>query len=204
MASFPILTLYTLFFLSSDHHIYNYIETFRYFLKNNSGVTMGLFRKLRKILSVIFENEAEQKGDDFERYVVDLFDEKNFSIVQWTTDMARKHSRFVESDCGPDLVLRHRRTNEIFCVECKFRSKTYKGKLQWSTPKQLGRYRTFSMDNRVPFFVVIGLGGKARKPKRMFCIPLEDAKYPALSPELFERFERNYKKNFSWKNGVLK
>ena len=131
MASFPILTLYILFFLSPDHHIYNYIETFRYFLKNNSGVTMGLFRKLRKILSVIFENEAEQKGDDFERCVVDLFDEKNFSIVQWTTDMARKHSRFVESDCGPDLVLRHRRTNEIFCVECKFRSKTYKGKLQW-------------------------------------------------------------------------
>ena len=91
MASFPVLTLYILFFLSSDHHIYNYIEIFRYFLKNNSGVTMGLFRKLRKILSVIFENESEQKGDDFERYVVDLFDEKNFSIVQWTTDMARKH-----------------------------------------------------------------------------------------------------------------
>ncbi|KKH48143.1 hypothetical protein [Methanosarcina sp. 1.H.A.2.2] len=65
---------------------------------------MGLFRKLRKILSVIFENESEQKGDDFEKYVVDLFDEKNFSIVQWTTDMARKHTRFVESDCDPDLV----------------------------------------------------------------------------------------------------
>ncbi|KKG11891.1 hypothetical protein EO92_08775 [Methanosarcina sp. 2.H.A.1B.4] len=38
---------------------------------------MGLFRKLRKILSVIFENESEQKGDDFEKYVVDLFDGKN-------------------------------------------------------------------------------------------------------------------------------
>lgn len=57
---------------------------------------MGLFRKLRKILSVIFENESEQKGDDFEKYVVDLFDEKKFSIVQWTTDMARKHTRFVD------------------------------------------------------------------------------------------------------------
>lgn len=57
---------------------------------------MGLFRKLRKIISVIFENESEQKGDDFEKYVVDLFDEKQFSIVQWTTDMARKHTRFVD------------------------------------------------------------------------------------------------------------
>ncbi|HII80691.1 MAG TPA: hypothetical protein HA261_09955 [Methanosarcina sp.] len=165
---------------------------------------MGLFRKIRKILSVIFENESEQKGDDFERYVVDLFNERTFSIVQWTTDMARKHNRFVESDCGPDLVLRHRRTNEIFCVECKFRSKLFKGKLQWSSPKQMGRYRTFANDNLIPFFVVIGLGGKARKPKRMFCIPLEEAKYPALFPEICEKFERSPKKNFSWKNGTLK
>lgn len=165
---------------------------------------MGLFRKLRKIISVIFENESEQKGDDFERYVVDLFDEKPFSIVQWTTDMARKHTRFVESDCGPDLVLRYKPTNEIFCVECKFRSKLFKGKLQWSASRQLGRYRVFAKDNEVPFFVVIGLGGKARKPKRMFCIPLEEAKLPALSPELFEKFERNPKKDFFWKNRVLK
>lgn len=165
---------------------------------------MSLFRKLKKILSVIFENESEQKGDDFERYVVDLFDEKNFSIVQWTTDMARKHTRFVESDCGPDLVFRHRRTNEIFCIECKFRSKLFKGKLQWSASRQLGRYRAFAKDNEIPFFVVIGLGGKARKPKKMFCIPLAEAKFPALSPELFEKFERNPKKNFFWKNGVLK
>ncbi len=112
---------------------------------------MGLFRKLSKIIRIIFEKGSEQKGDDFERYVVDLFDERHFSIVQWTTDMARKHTRFVESDCGPDLVLRYRPTNEIFCVECKFRSKLYKGKLQWSALKQLGRYRVFAKDNKVPF-----------------------------------------------------
>lgn len=165
---------------------------------------MGLFRKLREIFRVIFEKNSEQKGDDFERYVVDLFDEKHFSVVQWTTDMARKHTRFVESDCGPDLVLRYRYTNEIFCVECKFRSKLFKGKLQWSASRQLERYRAFAKYNKVPFFVVIGLGGMTRKPKKMFCIPLEEAKHPALSPELFEKFERNPKKNFFWKNGDLK
>lgn len=165
---------------------------------------MGIFRKLCKIISVIFEKESEQKGDDFERYVVDLFDKKHFSIVQWTTDMTRKHNRFVESDCGPDLVLRYRPTNEIFCVECKFRSKLFKGKLQWSEPMQLGRYRTFAKDNEIPLFIVIGFGGKARKPKRMFCIPLEHANFPAIPPEFLEKFERNPKKNFFWRNGVLK
>ncbi len=165
---------------------------------------MGLFGKLRKIIEIIFENESEQKGDDFEKYVVDLFDEKYFSIVQWTTDMARKHTRFVESDYGPDLVLRHRPTNEIFCVECKFRSKLFNGRLQWSAPRQLGRYRIFARDNEIPFFVVIGLGGKARKPKRMFCIPLEETRFTAIPSEMFEKYERNSKKKFFWKNGVLK
>ncbi|MGB9927330.1 MAG: hypothetical protein ACPK85_02850 [Methanosarcina sp.] len=165
---------------------------------------MGMFRKLRKVFSVIFEDEVVQKGDDFEKYVVDLFDEKHFSIVQWTTDMGRKHTRFVESDCGPDLVFRYRPTNEIFCVECKYRSKLFKGYLQWSASKQLNRYRLFAKDNEIPFFVVIGLGGKARKPKRMFCIPLGAAISPALSPALFEKFERNPKKKFFWKNGILK
>jgi hypothetical protein len=165
---------------------------------------MGLFRKLRKIISVVFEKESEQKGDDFERFVVDHFNEKYFSIVQWTTDMVRKHNRFVESDFGPDLVIRYKYTNEIFCVECKFRSRLYKGKLAWSTIKQLGRYRIFENDNEIPFYVVIGLGGKARKPKRMFCIPLNEIKSAALSPEFFEKYERNPKKDFFWKNGVLK
>ncbi|AKJ39987.1 hypothetical protein [Methanosarcina barkeri] len=164
---------------------------------------MGLFRKLRKVIEVIFENESEQKGDDFEKYVVDLFDEKYFSIVQWTTDMARKHTRFVESDCDPDLILRYRPTNEIFCVECKFRSGLFEGKLQWSDPQQLKRYQRFAREKKLPFFVVIGLGGDSSYPERMFCIPLKEAKYPALYPSIFEKFERKPEKSFFWKNGIL-
>jgi hypothetical protein len=38
----------------------------------------------------------------------------------------------------------------------------------------------------------------------MFCIPLQDAKYPALQPETLQKFERNPKKSFLWKNGALK
>ena len=118
--------------------------------------------------------------------------------------MARKHTRFVRIRLRPGSYTRYRPTNEIFCVECKFRSKLFKGKLQWSSPKQLGRYRIFAKDNEVPFYVVIGLGGQARKPKRMFCIPLKEAKFPSLSMEFVEKFERNSKKKFFWKNGVLK
>jgi hypothetical protein len=37
----------------------------------------------------------------------------------------------------------------------------------------------------------------------MFCLPLEEARYPALYPNILEKFERKPEKNFFWKNGVL-
>lgn len=165
---------------------------------------MGLVNKIIKAVEAFTEDESVEKGNDFERYVVDHFDKKYFSIVQWSTDIARKHDRFVESDSGPDLSVRYIPINEIFCVECKFRSGLYEEKLHWSNPEQLNRYQDFARENGHPFFVVIGLGGTPSHPERMFCIPLEEARYPALYPSVFEKFERNPDKNFFWKNGVLR
>lgn len=64
---------------------------------------MSITRKIEKVIDVLREDERVGKGDDFEKYIVDLFDENYFSVAQWTTDIARKHDCFVESDCNPDL-----------------------------------------------------------------------------------------------------
>jgi hypothetical protein len=165
---------------------------------------MGLLRKIENIVDVLTEDGSEGKGDDFERCVVDLFDEKYFSIVQWSTDITRKHDRYVESDSGPDLILRYIPKSELFCVECKFRSDLHEGELRWSNPKQLERYKKFVEKNKFPFFVVIGLGGEPSLPERMYCIPLGEAKYPALFPILFEKYERDPEKPFFWKDGDLR
>ena len=165
---------------------------------------MGILSKISKVIDIFTEEESVDKGDGFEKYVVNLFDKRYFSIVQWTTDINRKHDRFVEADAGPDLTVRYIPADEIFYVECKFRSGLYEEKLNWSNPEQLKRYQDFARENKSPFFVVIGLGGDPSSPECMFCIPLEEAKYPALYPSVFERFERASDKNFFWKNGVLK
>lgn len=164
----------------------------------------GLVGKLKRVVEVLKEDESEQKGNDFEKYVVNLFDDKYFSIVQWSTDIMRKHDRFVESDTGPDLIVRYLPKDEVFCVECKFRSGLFEGKLQWSDSQQLKRYQDFAREKKLPFFVVIGFGGNSSYPERMFCIPLEEAKYPALFPGVFKKFERNPNKPFFWKSGLLK
>lgn len=165
---------------------------------------MSLVSRISRALDVLMEDEAVEKGNDFEKYIVSLFDENYFSIAQWTADLARKHDRFVESDCNPDLRIRYKPKNEVFCVECKYRSALYEGKLPWSNPNQLKRYQEFARENELPVFVVIGLGGSADSPEKMFCIPLREAKYPELFPSLFERFERDPEKRFFWKNGILR
>ena len=144
------------------------------------------------------------KGNSFETCVVDLFDKSHFTVVEWTTDMMRKHNRYVESDSNPDLTMRHKTTDMMFSVECKFRSNLYKGALDWSNWKQLRRYKLYSSDNEVPLFVVIGLGGSPQYPDRMFCIPIEGIEYPALYPKIFEEYERDPRKMFFCDGVILK
>ena len=88
-------------------------------------------------------------------------------------------------------------------MECKFSSGLYQGKLHWSDLGQLERCRNYARERELPFFVVIGLGGSPLYTERMFCIPLEEARYPALYPGVFERFERDPEKMFFWKDKEL-
>jgi hypothetical protein len=166
---------------------------------------MSFLGKLERIADVLAEGESVEKGNDFERYVVNLFDERYFSIVDWTSDISRKHDRLVESDGNPDLTVRYnyKDRNELFCVECKYRSGFYNGKLHWAKPYQMERYQRYARERGLPFFVVIGLGGKPDNPDFLFCIPLEEAKYPALYPSVLEKYERDPYKRFFWNEKYL-
>lgn len=66
---------------------------------------------------------------------------------------------------------RYKDREELFYVECKFRSDLYQNKLNWTNPDQLERYREYERESKLPFFVVIGLGGSPDYPERMFCNP---------------------------------
>ncbi len=149
------------------------------------------------------ESENVEKGNKFERYVVDKFDDKLFSIVEWTTDMCRKHNRYVESDCNPDLVIRDRTTNEIFCVECKYRSRLVNGFFNWSYPDQIARYFSYSRDRKIPFYVVLGLGGNPDSPIELFCVPLQEAKNPQIHIDMLRKYYHDLRRGFIWKNGIL-
>lgn len=150
------------------------------------------------------QSEYVEKGDKFEKYVVDRFDDRFFSIVEWTTDMSRKHNRFVESDCNPDLVIRDRKTNEIFCIECKYRSHLINGYFNWSYPEQMNRYFSYAHERRIPFHVVLGFGGSPDSPSDVFCVPLEEAKDPQIHISKLCKYHHNPTEALVWEKGTLR
>ncbi len=166
---------------------------------------MGILNKIGKAFDALKEEENENydKGVKFEKYVISLFSPKYFSIADWTRDSSGKHNIRVESDSNPDLTIRYLLTKEKFSVECKYRSNLYEGKLRWTYGQKIEDYRQYAQENDIPTFIAIGLGGYPDEPKRMFCIPLEEAKYPELYPSIYERYERNPRKQFFWKNELL-
>lgn len=154
-----------------------------------------------------------QKGIAFERFVVDLFLKRSkfFAIHDWTNDIYEKRKGIkVESNKNPDLVIRYKHTDEKIAIECKYRSYYYQNhkfksqSIKWSNPHQIKQYKEFSRLNDIPVFIVIGVGGEPDKPEDMFCIPLDEAKYPELFMSVLKKFERKPGEGFFWKNGMLR
>lgn len=168
---------------------------------------MGLLDKAINVLEDIqhdFSNDSFTVGLRFEEYVNSLFNTKYFAIAEKTHSTKTNQEQYVESSMNPDFVYRYKPTNELFAVECKYRSGLNEdGMLSWSYPKQLKRYQEFQFERNIPVFVVIGFRGYDDEPDDMFCIPLNEAKYPDLYPSVFNRYSRNPKKHFFWKDGVL-
>ena len=160
--------------------------------------------KVLKDIKMATSNDPFVVGQIFEEYVDDLFSKKYFVIVEKTHSTETNKQEYIESSMNPDFVYRYKPTGELFAVECKYRSYLIDGKLSWSNTKQLRRYREFQRERNIPVFIVIGLGGEDVSVfDEMFCIPLDEAKYPDLYPSVFIRYGRDPEKPFFWKNGTL-
>ena len=145
------------------------------------------------------------KGGVFEKLVVDLFPEKVFALIYATTTREDLNGRKVESAKNPDFQFQHRPTGHKFWVECKYRKSLFKKKLHWCEPWQFDRYKKFQEDIRPQkVFVVMGKGGNPNTPDEMYCMPLDEIKYPALYPSVLEPYKRPVDKSFWYNGGRLK
>jgi hypothetical protein len=117
----------------------------------------------------------KQKGDDFEKYIVQKFSKSYFSILEWTGDKYVE-GMYAKSNTNPDLTLKFKMKDieTEFAVECKYRSDYYKNGVEWCTEQQLANYKTFAASKEIAVFVAIGMGGAPTTPEELFIIPLTE------------------------------
>ena len=158
---------------------------------------MSFFDAIRHNLS---ENR-EWKGQDFEEYVNDLFDKKEFAYSERAHTHRTNKERYIESTLNPDFVFLHKRSNELFAVEYKYRDHLHEGCLNWCIPSQLERYQKFVEKRKIPLYIVIGVGNDGKiPPKELFVIPLEVAELPVLPPAVFQKYSMKPKMKLTYRN----
>jgi hypothetical protein len=122
-------------------------------------------------------DESLRKGHQFEDYIITLFNERKFKLIEWRSDKKASNGVYPESCTYPDLEFAFLgRRKHRFAVECKWREDFKDGKIKWSYLKQIETYCNFQSERNIPVFIAIGIGGLPTHPERLFVTPLHDIK----------------------------
>lgn len=120
-------------------------------------------------------------GNDFEDYVITMFDPDMFELIHRTPTNDDTNGRFVHSMVYPDLRFREKSTGRKFWVEVKYRARADEnGSITWCNDNQLRNYKRTMYESRDPVFIMIGVGGSVRSPASVYLLNLERINFTTL------------------------
>ncbi len=152
------------------------------------------FEDQGKYGSDLLNYTIEEKGREFENYIIEKFNPKYFSYLDWSGDKYHK-GRYALSSLNPDLKLGFRKKGMNrtfkFHVECKYRGGFYKNQLEFKE-QQIKRYKKFASISREKVFVAIGVGGPPNSPNEVYIVPLKEMKSHIVRRDELSQFKRKY------------
>ena len=120
-------------------------------------------------------------GNDFEDYVIGMFDPEKFELIHRTPTNDDTNGRFVHSMVYPDLRFREIATGRKFWVEVKFRARTEdRGVITWCNDNQLRNYKKTMYESRNPVFIMISVGGTVRYPASIYLLNMDRIHFTTL------------------------
>ncbi|MDE2522884.1 MAG: hypothetical protein O0X93_06960 [Methanocorpusculum sp.] len=141
--------------------------------------------------------EAEQQNEvlckEFEEYILGIFPDE-FEIERPDAD----------GDIIPDFLVTDSSSGKRFAVVCVFQPKFKTPEddscdiLECGTFEQVRAYKQFAHFERMPFFLIIGVGGLPDHPERVFSIPVEEIGCSELPKEACLRYERTPAGTFAY------
>ena len=139
----------------------------------------------------ILEGSPKDNGMRFEKYILHKFNLNFCKVKEWRGDKFTD-GIYAESTKYPDIEIEFslRDTKKLFAVECKWRRRYSKNGIQCARKEQLYNYKHYSEENRMPVFVVIGVGRYPDNPEDVFVIPLDDLIEPFLTLDFLAKYRR--------------
>lgn len=136
-------------------------------------------------------DENVQKGYEFEKFVVKRFSDHFFKLHHWQGDKG-VDGIYPKANADPDLIYHLETGGRQYkiAVECKYRSKLYDDdtvEFQWY---QIKNYNEFGTKNRMPVFIILGLGGTPSEPNELFIIPLSAVYQSKLTYKHLKNYKR--------------
>ena len=140
---------------------------------------------------------TEKNRVDFEKLVEHKFCRVLFTIKEWSKDKYIQ-GEYSEKSPSPDFLVEFIGFNKNihFAVKCKWRQRSTKDGIVFSTPDQLNQFREYAKESKVPFFIVIGLEGKGATPERLFIVPLKKISKPFILLTQLKKYEKKVGANF--------
>jgi len=156
--------------------------------------TINAYQSIKRTL----DRDSFEKGHLFEDYIVTLFNQRKFRLLEWRSDKTASNGVYPESCTYPDLEFAFLgRRKHKFAVECKWREKFSGRKIKWAYSKQIDNYLNYQRERNIQVFIAIGIGGEPSNPEKLFITPLD---HISMYTEVFEshliRYKRNPKQRF--------
>ena len=152
-------------------------------------------------VEIIHDKEPHNKQYEFQKFVVNQFDKPTFNIYRWGDNGVATNS--IKGRRDPNLIFFafNNGLQERFAIECKWRKRNFRifGGFKWAEPSEVINYREFSIDERMPVFVVIGTGGTPAEPAEMYLAKLTELDGGVVSFKDLEKFKvgSNIKQHFT-------
>jgi hypothetical protein len=138
------------------------------------------------------KNVNKEKGDDFEKFIIEKFPKPYFNLKNWRSDKIHKGIH-PESNCYPDLEYEfmHNGIKDSIAIECKYRKRFVDDNLSIASDEQLLRYRSFQAENKMDVYITLGVGGIPNDPEELYLIPLQAISFGTITKDFVKPFRRN-------------
>lgn len=118
--------------------------------------------------------DNKSKGNSFEAFVADMLKSNSLRIKEWNQGTTSPGGAWGENELKPDFLIGHDagKITIEYWAECKFRSSVPTSGFQLED-YQLKRYKEIQGSSRKKVLIVLGVGGEAASPDRLYVVPLD-------------------------------